>query len=307
MIYTVTLNPSVDLLIYMDSLKYGQPNRCEIQKTVPGGKALNVSRILSELRIPTVATGYAGGFQGEFIKDWLRKDGIMTDFVQINNQNRTNVKLIMDHVETTINAPGPEISASEINELIYYLSRVGEGDTVIMGGSVPPLKEKEDIYHRMIAVCKANKANFVVDIPAEYLINAIKEGPLLVKPNDEDLEVMFKTKMETSKDLVKYGLKIIDMGAKNSIVSLGENGALFFTEDRKVYRSYAIEGEIKNTIACRDAMIGGFVGTFMRSGDCLEAFKVSVAAANATALVDDLPTNDMISRQIKNVRIEQIQ
>ncbi|MDO4594058.1 MAG: 1-phosphofructokinase family hexose kinase [Tissierellia bacterium] len=306
MIYTVTLNPSVDLFVYMENLMYGRNNRIKTEKTVPGGKALNVSRILSQLRIPTVATGYAGGFQGEFIKDWLQKDGIMTDFVQIKNENRTNIKMIMGDTETTINSRGPQISENEVNELIYYLSRVGEGDTVIMGGSVPPLKEK-DIYARMISVCKANKANFVIDIPAEYLLNAVKQGPLLVKPNDDDLEIMFDKKMSTTKDLVKYGLKIIDLGAKNSIVSLGENGSLFFTEDKKVYRAYSIKGDVKNTIACRDAMIGGFVGTYMRTGDPLESYRVSVAAASATAMVEDLPTAESINDLIPKVNIEKLQ
>ena len=175
-----------------------------------------------------------------------------------------------------------------------------------MGGSIPPLKEK-DIYGRMISVCKANKANFVIDIPPEYLIDAIKQGPLLVKPNDTDLEVMFGKKMSTTKDLIKYGLKTIDLGAKNTIVSLGENGSLLFTSDKNVYRAFSMKGDIKNTIACRDAMIGGFVGTYMRTSDSLESYRVSVAAASATAFVDDLPTSDEIEELIPKVNIEKLQ
>lgn len=306
MIYTVTLNPSVDLFLHLDKLVYGEKNITDKEIYIPGGKALNVSRILSQIGLPTVATGFSGGFQGAFIENWLRNIGIRTDFVQIKNENRTNIKLIMDQTQTLVNAKGPIVSDDEVNELIYYLSRVGEGDTVVMSGSVPIINEK-DIYGRMIAVCRANKANFVIDIPAEYLLNAIKQQPLLVKPNEEDLEKMFNVKMNTTKDLITYGIKIIDMGAKNSIVSLGEKGALFFNSKREVYKASAIKGEIVNTIACRDAMIGAFVGMYMKTSDPLESFRVSVAAASATALVYDLPDKEFIEKLSKQVEVERLQ
>lgn len=308
MIYTVTLNPSVDVFLEVENFNYGDRNNVSNEFTLPGGKALNVSRVLNQINIPTIATGFIGGHQGAFIEEWLEKDKIMTDFVGIEGSNRTNIKLLLDKNETVINSKGPSISHKEVDELLYYLSRVGEGDTIVMGGSVPPLEDKVDydIYSRMVSIAKANKAHFIADIPAEFLPDVIKEGPILVKPNSEDLRVIFNEKIENLDDINKYGKKIIEMGAHNAIVSYGQKGSMFFTKDGHSYVAEEIEiGNVVNTVSCRDAMIGGFIGTLVRTSDPLEAYKVAVAAATATAEVMDLPSREEIEAKIENVVINQ--
>lgn len=308
MIYTVTLNPSVDVILEVKNLNIGDKNHVSDEFTLPGGKALNVSRVLSQLKIPTVATGFIGGHQGKFIEEWLDKENIMTDFVNIEEESRTNIKLLLDNEETTINSKGPNVSHYEVDELLYYLSRVGEGDTIVMGGSVPQMEEKvdEDIYSRMVSIAKANGAHFIADIPAKYLPTVIKEGPILVKPNVEDLMEIFGTKIETIEDMDKYGKKIIEMGAQNAIVSYGKKGSMFFNKDGHSFISEEIHiNEVVNSVACRDAMIGGFIGTLVRSSDTIEAYKVAVASATATAEVLDLPTREEIEKIIPKVVINQ--
>lgn len=306
MIYTVTLNPSVDLFLDMNKLNYGEKNHVDDEFTLPGGKAINVSRVLSQLNIPTVATGFIGGYQGDFIKSWLNNEDIMTDFVEIQDQNRTNVKLLMDNQETVINSYGPKVSHEEIGELLHYLSRVGEGDVIVMGGSVPKLEDQQDydIYHRLVALAKANKSHFIVDVPAEYLLSIIKEEPILVKPNLEDLEVVFDTKIETREELAYYGKQIVEMGAKYAIVSYGAEGSMFFDDKGNAYIAEQIETEyVVNSTACRDAMIGGFIGTYVRTSEPLESYKMAVAAATATAKVVDLPNRRQIEEEIPEVKI----
>lgn len=308
MIYTVTLNPSVDVFLEVNDLNFGDRNHVSNEFTLPGGKALNVSRVLSQLRIPTVATGFIGGHQGAFIKEWLDKEKIMTDFVEIDGVNRTNIKLLFDKNETTINSKGPMISHSEVDELLYYLSRVGEGDTIVMGGSVPPLEDKldYDIYSRMVSLAKANKAHFIADIPAEFLKDVIKENPILVKPNSEDLKIIFNEDIKSLEDIDKYGKKIIEMGAQNAIVSYGRKGSMFFTQDGHSYVAEEIEIEnLVNTVSCRDAMIGGFIGTYVRTSDPIQSYKLAVASATATAEVLDLPTREQIENKIDKVAITQ--
>lgn len=309
MIYTVTLNPSVDLFLEMNKLEYGKRSHVDDEFTLPGGKAINVSRVLSQLNIPTVATGFTGGYQGDFIKEWLNKEDIMTDFVDIEYQNRTNIKLLLDNQETVINSYGPKVSHEEVGELLHYLSRVGEGDTIVMGGSVPKLEDKDDydIYQRMVAIAKANKSQFIIDIPAEYLVNVIKEGPILVKPNIEDLEVIFGTKIETNEQLTYYGKQIIEMGAKYAIVSYGEEGSMFFDDKGNAYIAEPIDNEdVVNSTGCRDAMIGGFIGTFVKTSDPLESYKMAVAAATATAKVVDLPNRKQIEEELELVNIKKL-
>ena len=242
MIYTVTLNPSLDLFTELDNLVLGERNKIKSERTLPGGKAINVSRVLSALRIPTIATGFIGGFQGQFIKEWLQDEDITTDFVEMKGVNRTNIKIFENNRETMINFPGPKISSEEIDELLYYLSRVREGDTIIFGGSVPPMEENmdEDIYDRLLSVARGNKADFVADVPSQYLLSMVKEKPLLIKPNGEDIAKIFNVEINDKYDYIPYGKKLREMGAKNVIISYGAQGSMLFTED-KVYASNEID------------------------------------------------------------------
>lgn len=310
MIYTVTLNPSIDLFAGLDKLVLGQSNNINFERSIPGGKAINVSRVLSCLRIPTVATGFIGGFQGQFIKDWLQNEDITTDFVEMKGVNRTNIKIFENNRETMINFPGPEISSNEVDELLYYLSRVREGDTIIFGGSVPPIEDNmdNDIYDRLVSVARSNKADFVADVPSQYLLNIVKEKPLLIKPNGEDIEKIFDVRINDKYDYIPYGKKLREMGAKNVIISYGSQGSMLFTED-KVYASNKIEdgSKIINTVACRESMIAGFLGNMVKDSDPVKSYKVSVAAASATARVLDLPSHDQIMDMLDLVEIEEIE
>ena len=310
MIYTVTLNPSVDLFVEVDKLNPGFNNNIKTERTLPGGKAINVSRILSQLKIPTTATGFLGSYQGLFIKDWLEKEDILVDFVHTDQSNRINIKIFEDKKETVINFQGPTISTEEVEELLYYLSRVREGDTIIFGGSVPPMEHGEDadIYDRMVEIAKANGAYFIADVPSQYLMNMVERGPLLVKPNGEDIEAIYNVKIEDKMDYIPYGKDLIKKGAKYVIISYGEDGSMFFTRDG-VYAANPIKDdrEIINTVACRDAMIAGFVGTLVRDNDPIESYMVAVAAANATAKVLDLPTREEIFDVLPLVDIEIIE
>lgn len=310
MIYTVTLNPSIDLFVELDELTMGQRNNILAERTLPGGKALNVSRVLSALRIPTVATGFVGGYQGEFIKQWLRNEDITADFVETEAENRTNIKIFKNKEETVINYPGKRISAGELDELLYYLSRVREGDVLIFGGSVPPMEESQsrDVYDRLVSVATSNKAKFVADVPSQYLMNVVKAKPALIKPNGEDIARIFGVEIADRNDYIPYGKKLREMGAENVIISYGAQGSMLFTGD-KVYGSNEIDDgrEIINTTACRDSMIAGFLGSKVKDGSPVEAYKMSIAAASATARVLDLPTHDEIIGMLDYVNIEEIE
>jgi 1-phosphofructokinase len=309
MIYTVTLNPSIDIFMEVDSIEFGKKMHAKNSFTLPGGKALNVSRVLQQLNIPTKATGFLGGHPGAFIKEWLDEEDILTDFVEIQDENRRNVKLLVDSNETTINEVGPNVTHEEVGELLHFLSRVTEGDTIVMGGSIPKMDDQTDydIYERMVSIAKANRAQFIANIPPEYLVKVIKANPILVKPNVSDLEVIFNTKIENREQLTYYGKQLIEMGAKYAIVSYGAEGSMFFNNNGDSYIADKIHTEnVVNSTACRDAMIGGFIGTYVRTSDPVESYKMAVAAATATARVRDLPNRSEIESILPQVNITKL-
>lgn len=301
MIYTVTLNPSMDLIVEVDSLEKGITNRMINDLRVPGGKSLNVARILRRLGMPSVATGFIGGYTGQFIEDWLKMEDIQTSFIKIDDESRVNIKLLNQDI--IINGKGPNISLNEETELLYFMSRIQEGDTVIMMGSLPIMGE--DIHERIISICNANGAEFIIDAKPKKLISLLYREPLIIKPNLSEVEIMFDTKIDTEEKLLKYGFKLLELGAKHAIISVGENGAYLFSGEH-VFKGEVVKGKEVRTEGVRDSMIAGFIGTFIRTSDIKESFKVALASATATALSKDLAKRKQIEELLDKIEVHQL-
>ncbi|WP_300408866.1 1-phosphofructokinase family hexose kinase [Lagierella sp.] len=297
MIYTISLNPSVDYIVEVDELRENYKNRMKNDLRVPGGKSINVARVLRRLGMPSVATGFLGGYAGEFIKDWLNMEGINTSFIEIDDETRINIKLYKQNI--IINGKGPNISFNEQSEFLYFISRIREGDTIILMGSLPPNVD-EDIQDRIISICKANGAEFIVDSTAEKLKDFIKRGPLMVKPNISDVEEIFNIKIEDEPTLIECGKKILAMGAKHAIISLGKDGAYLFSGDC-VYKGDGVKGDEVRTEGVRDSMIAGFIATYIRTADLEESFKIAMACATATAFSKDLARREQIEKISKEI------
>ncbi|WP_100065589.1 1-phosphofructokinase family hexose kinase [Miniphocaeibacter massiliensis] len=302
MIYTVTINPSMDLLVEVNNLEKNKTNRMNNDLRVPGGKAINVARVLRRLGMPSVATGFIGGYTGEFIKEWLEMEDIKTSFIEIDDETRINIKLLNQGI--IINGRGPNVSINEVTEFLYFMSRVEEGDTVIITGSLPPSVDDE-LIDRLIHICKANKSEFVIDAEPEKLKEFLKYKPLLIKPNISDVEKMFKVEINSQDLILKYGFKIIEMGAKHAIISVGENGAYLFSGEH-AFRGEGIEGTEVRTEGVRDSMIAGFISTYIRTANLEESFKVAMAAATATAFSKDLAKRNKIEELFNKVMVQKI-
>lgn len=307
MIYTVTLNPALDIVFYSDELKTSEYNSTSTTQKFPGGKAINVSRTLYNLGIPSVATGFLGGYPGKFIFDWFNNRKVENYFVEIEQDTRINVRIKTKNDKLTIAGVYPSVTESQIDQLLFFLSRVREGDIVVMGGSVPS-EVSPTIYQRLIDICNANKAYFVIDIPPVQMMDSLRYRPLLIKPNAESLALMFNRSepFSNEEEIIEHGLKCIKIGARNVIVSMGEEGSYLFTEDLSVYRSYAVKGVEVNSFNSRDAMIGAFIGLYMKKNDPVESFKMASAAASATAFVEDIASKSEILDAFEKTVVKKI-
>ena len=148
MIYTVTLNPSIDFIVRIDKVEIGEVNRMESDDKFAGGKGINVSRILQRLGIDNTATGFIGGFTGRFVTDSLDAEGIKTKFVAVDQDTRINVKIKADQ-ETEINGTGPVINDYQLAELEAILSSVSADDVVVFAGSAPSNLGNK-VYNKLI-------------------------------------------------------------------------------------------------------------------------------------------------------------
>lgn len=303
MIYTVTLNPSIDYIVHVPSVQLGELNRMNKDIKLPGGKGINVSRVLNNINQPSTALGFLGGFTGNFISDWLEKEGVHTQFVSIEGDTRINVKLKSDS-ETELNAQGPVITESEATQLMEQMGLLMDNDIVILSGNKPP-SLPEDFYQNMIEKVVSRKANFVIDTTGPELLNALVHKPLLVKPNHHELADLFDTTFESVEAIIPYGKKLIALGAQHALVSMAGDGALFFT-GKKVYQATVPKGIVKNSVGAGDSMIAGFIGALVDTKDPLKAFQRSVATGSATAFSDDLATQVEIEALLKEVTVTEI-
>lgn len=303
MIYTVTLNPSIDYIVRLDKVNVGSVNRMESDDKFAGGKGINVSRVLKRLGIDNTATGFIGGFTGKFITDTLENEAIATDFVQVLEDTRINVKIKAD-AETEINGTGPIVTSEQLAELKEILSGLSEQDTVVFAGSSNK-NLGNIVYKELIRLTRQTGAQVVCDFEGQTLIDSLEFQPLLVKPNNHELGDIFGVKLEKLDEIEKYAREILAKGAQHVIISMAGDGALLVTKDG-AYFAKPIKGIVKNSVGAGDSMVAGFTGEFVRSGNPVEAFKWGVACGTATTFSDDLATADFINKTYEKVEVEKI-
>lgn len=301
MIYTVTLNPSIDFIVRLDKVEIGAVNRMDSDDKYAGGKGINVSRILKRLGYDSTATGFIGGFTGRFVEEGLVKEGIKTQFVSVDQDTRINVKIKADD-ETEINGAGPVISESQLAELETILSSLNQGDVVVFAGSAPANLGNQ-VYNRLIPLAKKAGAEVVCDFEGQTLLDSLNYEPLLVKPNNHELEAIFGVKLNGLDNVEKYAREILAKGAKNVIISMAGDGALLVTKEA-AYFAKPIKGQVKNSVGAGDSMVAGFTGEFVTSGDPIEALKWGVACGTSTAFSDDLADIAFIKETYEKVEVE---
>lgn len=294
MIYTVTFNPAVDYVVHTDEIKAGTVNRSVREEIYFGGKGINVSLILAELGIKSTALGFVAGFTGEAIENAVRKAGIDTDFVHLENGfSRINVK-IKSGDETELNGQGPKISEEKIHELFRCLDRLEDGDTIILAGSIPSTLPS-DMYEKILAYLSNKNIRTVVDAEKSLLIRTLKYKPFLIKPNDVELSQIFDIDFETAGQIAEYALKLQEMGAVNVLVSRAENGAVLADESGEVHICGVCRGTVKNSVGAGDSMLAGFIAGCERK-DYEYALKLGTASGGATAFSEGLAEKDDIFR-----------
>ena len=299
MVYTVTFNPAIDYVVHIGEMKPGFTNRSEREEMYFGGKGINVSVVLRELGISSVALGFTAGYTGEAIEKGLADMGIDTDFVPLADGNsRINVK-IKSAEETELNSQGPHIDSKSIEMLFNKLDKLSEGDTLILAGSVPS-SLSSDIYEQILAKLSEKKIKVVVDATKDLLLNVLKYRPFLVKPNNHELGEMFGTELKTDADIEKYARKLQDMGAVNVLVSMAGDGALLIDEQGKMHRCGVCRGTMKNSVGAGDSMVAGFVAGSL-NGDYEYALKLGTAAGGATAFSDGLAKKETIEELLKTL------
>lgn len=293
MIYTVTFNPSLDYIVSMNGFEMGKTNRTTGEQIFPGGKGINVSIVLSNLGIKNTALGFTAGFTGKQIEKEIQKMGLLTDFIHVpNGISRINVKL-KDYDGTEINGMGPDIDLSCVEQLYEKLEALGEGDTLVLAGSIPKCLP-DSIYSDILERLQNKGVLFVVDATKELLLNVLQYRPFLIKPNNHELGEIFNVTLNTRESVVPYAKKLQEKGARNVLVSMAGEGAVLADEAGGVHMLVAPTGKLVNAVGAGDSMVAGFMAGWTEKKDYAYAFRMGISAGSASAFSEQLATKNEI-------------
>ena len=294
MIYTLTVNPSLDYISKIKDFNIGEINRSYEEKIVAGGKGINVSTILNRLGMDTIALGFLAGFIGKEIERKVKENQIETDFIYLHQGNsRINMKIKSNEIETEINAGGPLISKKEIALLFDKIKEMRAGDILVLAGSIP--RSLDTIFYASIIKEIQDKDMLVVvDTTDDLLLKTLKFHPFLIKPNKTEIEEIVKKELKSKEDMIEAANYLQQLGARNVLISLGSNGAILITESNQVYFEEAKQGMVINSTGAGDSMVAGFLYGYLVEKTYEAGLKWGVACGSATTFSLDLASKEKI-------------
>ena len=298
MIYTVTLNPAIDYVMHPLTLDMGFTNRSSSEEIHIGGNGINISTLLNELGVSNVALGIAAGFTGEYLIHRLQEKGIASSFVLLDKGNtRINVKL-QGIVMTMVNGMGPKISQKKVDELLDRIDGIGEGDTLVLTGSIPK-SLPDNMYDVIMRRLDGRGIRFVVDAPGDLLMESLPAKPFLIKPNNNEVGRIFGAQPETPEDCMPYAHKLHELGAQNVIVSCGGHGAALVDENDEEHIVPTAKIKLVNATGAGDSMVAGFIAKVNEGASFEDALIFASACGTATAGSKAIAKRSTIDRVVK--------
>lgn len=300
MIYTLTLNPSLDYRIQTSNFKLHQLNKIKEASYLPGGKGINVSIVLSNLGYTSTAFGFIAGFTGKEIVTCLKQYSINIQFIELKEGfSRINIKMNNNGTETELNGQGPSLSQNDLNLLIQQIYTLTQKDWCILSGSIPSSLSR-DTYALLGKILQEKKIPFILDTTKDSLLNALCYNPFLIKPNLSELEELFSVKINTFAKLLFYTKQLQKMGAKNVMISLGKDGAVLLDEYKKIHYQKAPHQDAINPVGAGDSMVAGFLAEYLNTKNYEKALKYSVYCGSASAFSKNLCTKKEVDALLLN-------
>ena len=301
MIYTVTFNPAIDYVVRLGNpLQPGAVNRAAGEDCVLGGKGINVSGVLAQLGVESVALGFIAGETGAWLERGLTAQGLHTDFIWLENgMTRINVKIKAGQ-ETELNGAGPNIPESAMQALETKLDALQKDDMLILAGSIPACLP-QSTYERLLARLQGRGVRAVVDATQDLLLKVLPYKPFLIKPNNHELSEIVGHELTTDDEIVAAAAGLQAQGACNVLVSMAGDGALLLDENGAVHRIGCPKGKVVNSVGAGDSMVAGFVAGYLRTGDYRYALRLGTACGSATAFSVGLATKEKINELLETI------
>lgn len=286
MIYTVTLNPALDKTVEVLSFTVDSVNRITEMRTDPGGKGINVSKVIDKLGSKSIATGILGGGTGKAIQSALEEMGLASCFHFIPGETRTNLKVVDPerHTNTDINEPGLTVNEEILENLLQeLLGKLGGEDIVVLSGSLPKGAPK-DTYGAWVKACRETGAKVILDADGDLLEAGLKASPYLIKPNNHEISRLLNETLKTPKELEEAARKLMDQyGIAKIVVSMGGDGALYVTKEETVYAE-GLKVPVGSTVGAGDSVVAALAVAEEAEMSLEEAVRLSTATGAANVM-----------------------
>ena len=309
MIVTVTLTPALDKTVILPGFRVDQVNRIQSLRLDAGGKGINVSKVLRALGTDSLATGILGGGTGRYIENSLREMGIASDFVWVEQETRTNLKVVdpQEHTNTDINEPGAPVGADVI-EAVYRKveAAAGPGDIVVLAGKAPA-GTPDTVFADWITRLRAKQVRTYLDADAGLLLAGVKAKPSMIKPNDAELGRLTGKAYGSAEEMVRAARELVRDGVGTVVVSLGGDGALFVTGDQAL-RGHGLRVPVQSTVGAGDSMMAAMAHGAARGMGFRDtcALAMAVSAAAVTTPGTQPAEMQLVNELLKQVRIEEV-
>ncbi|HMA60526.1 MAG TPA: 1-phosphofructokinase [Halanaerobiales bacterium] len=309
MIKTLTLNPAVDKTIIVEDFKIDNLNRVKEVYKDAGGKGINVSKMINNLNGKTTATGFLGGYTGKYIKEELDKMNIEHDFIEVEKETRTNIKMVdrSKKTFTDINENGALVSKEKIQRLKSSIfSNLKEDDILTLSGSVPK-GLNDTIYAEIIEMAKEKKIETILDADGNLFAEGVKAGPTLIKPNDHELSMYFNKDFKNLDEMIKAAQRFFDTGIEMVMLSLGEKGAVFLNKEKKI-KINPLQITVKSTVGAGDAMVAGLALGMEKKLSAEEMVSLAAAASSASLVNNgtEMGKKEEVEKFIEKIEISYI-
>lgn len=309
MIYTVTLNPALDKTVEIPGMALDTVNRITSMRTDPGGKGINVSKVIAKLGGESCAVGILGGESGRTLLAALEREGLRTHFRFVEGQTRTNLKIIDRalHTNTDINEPGLTVSPADLDALLRdLLGMVHEGDIVVLAGSLPQ-GAPQDTYRVWTAACREKGARVCLDADGVLLAEGLKAAPYLIKPNEDELSRLVGHRLTDTDELIAEGRRLLKGGVTRVVISLGERGALYLRGNEVLYAE-GLSVPVGSTVGAGDSVVAALAYADSLGMSDEDAVRLSTAtgAANVMCSGTQPAEREAVEKLLPQVKIRRI-
>lgn len=301
MIITVTLNPAIDQTVYIDNFQVNEVNRIKSLRKDIGGKGINVSQNLNNLKKNNLCVSILGGLNGQFIKDALVDQGFNFKVFEVDGEVRVNLKVVdlVKNTFTDINAPGFELSKKITQNIIdSIVTLVKPDDILVLSGSVPK-GFQSNVYQQII---KKVECKTILDTSGDLFVEGIKAKPYLIKPNIDELEELLQIEnIKSESEIIASAKQLINDGVEVVVVSLGAEGSIYVTGDQ----TFRIEGkkvEVKSTVGAGDSMVAALAMALDENYTIEKMAKFASAVSTASIMSEGSQPGDIkMIKQLMNI------